>query len=170
MAKSATKQPMPTGITGQWVPPLTDQEFVFEDIDSMPAWADRNWAAYDLGPAIRVPAGDLYGEGPYHTIVAHPGDKVIFHQATSSKAAHFTVEEGDPAEVPGAGTMKPAQASNASLEDMLKTGHITPEELGSDAKAQVSNRSPKLAPMIESGQGAPEPVAPAVTAVSTPTT
>ena len=54
-------------------------------------------------------------------------------------------------------TKKLPQVSNASLEDALRTGSMTPDDLGTDAKAQVASRTPGLAKMVEEGKGAPEP-------------
>jgi len=159
MSKAATKQPMPAGGAAEvqtWVPPTDDQEFVFESIDTAPGWVDKNWAGYDSGPALQLPAGDLWGTGPYHTKTARVGDTVRFVAATPSKAAHFEVIAGEPTEENA--TKKPPQASSASLEDMLKSGVLTPDDLGPDAKAQVSGRSPALSQLVEEGEGAPDPI------------
>lgn len=152
----ATDQPMPAPSAKPWAPPDGDQEFKFEGPDSLPEWVDRNWASYDRGPALAVPAGDLFGTGPYHTRIARIGDTVKFVAATPSKAAHFVIVEGE-ASVENA-TRKIPAASNASLEDMLKGGTMTPDELGPDAKAQVAQRSPGMARMVEDGTGAPAAV------------
>lgn len=151
----------------RWSPPSADQEFVFDGLDSLPDWADRNWASYDRGPALAVPAGDIYGKAPYTTKTVRIGGTVRFVAATASKAAHFEVIEGEGSVDAGTGTLKPAQQSNASLEDMLKTGHMHPSELGTDAAAQVAQRSPELQGMIEGTVEPPAQVAPAVTAVNT---
>ena len=160
MSKSATKQPMPAGGAAEvqaWVPPKGDEEFIFESVDAAPGWIDKGWAGYDQGPALQLPAGDLFGTGPYHTKTARVGDTVKFVAATPSKPAHFEVIAGEP--VKENATKKPPQASAASLEDMLKTGMLAPDELGPDAKAQVAGRTPALSKLIEEGEGAPEPVA-----------
>jgi hypothetical protein len=147
----------PATETPVWEPPAGDQEFEFKDIQSAPAWIDKNWASYDRGPALALPAGDLFGTGPYHTKIARVGDTVFFKAATASKPAHFEVIEGEPS--PENSTIKIPQVTNASLEDMLKTGTMTPDELGPDAKAQVAGRSPGMAKLVEEGKGAPEPIA-----------
>jgi hypothetical protein len=139
-----------------WEAPTSDQEFVFESVDAAPNWIDKGWASFSQGPALALPAGDLYGTGPYHTKIARVGDTVMFKAATPSKPAHFEVVEGEP--VGDAATKKPPQASAASLEDMLKTGVMTPEDLGPDAKAQVSARTPQLSKLIEEGANAPEAI------------
>jgi hypothetical protein len=139
-----------------WEPPSGDQEFEFKDVASAPAWVDKSWASYDMGPALALPAGDLYGEGPYTTKTARVGDKVMFVAATPSKPAHFEVIAKEP--VGEDATAKPAQQSNCSLEDALKTGYLAPDDLGPDAKAQVAARSPRLKVMVEEGKGAPEAV------------
>lgn len=140
-----------------WEPPDSDQEFKFESIDAAPAWIDKGWAGYDRGPALQLPVGDaLFGEGPYTTMVARVGDTVKFVAATPSRPAHFVVIEGEPEG--DLATKKPVAATNASLEDMLKTGFMSPDDLGPDAKAQVIGRSPKLKALIEEGKGAPEPI------------
>ena len=141
-----------------WEPPKGDQEFIFEgDIGSAPAWIDKGWASYDGGPALALPVGDaLFGEGPYTTMSARVGDTVKFVAAKPSKAAHFVVIAGEP--TGDAATVKIPQVTNASLEDMLKSGTMTPDDLGPDAKAQVVGRSPKLKALVEEGKGAPEAV------------
>lgn len=151
-------QPMPQGVNvGRWLPPTSDEEFIFKDLDSAPAWIDRNWASYDRGPALALPAGDLYGKPPYTTKVARVGDKVVFTAANGAQPAKFDVIPADHSLDPGVGTIKYAQASNASLEDMLKTGVMSPEQLGTDARAQVAQRSPELQPMLEGNAPAPAP-------------
>ena len=131
-----------------WVPPKADEEFKFESPDSVPEWADKSWASYDRGPALAVPGGDLWGEGPYHTKVARVGDTVKFVAATPSKHAHFEVIEGEPTDE-GNITKRPPAYTNASLEDMIKTGWLSVDDLGADAKAQVAHRSPRLAQVME---------------------
>jgi len=141
-----------------WEPPTGDQEFEFKDIASAPAWIDKGWAGYDQGPALQLPVGDaLFGEGPYTTMTARVGDTVKFVAATPSKAAHFVVIQGEPTGENA--TVKIPQVSNVSLEDALKGGTMTPDDLGPDAKAQVVGRSPRLKKLIEEGKGAPEAVA-----------
>lgn len=156
MAKSPAPAPENADAPVAWTPPKGDQEFKFESMDAAPAWVDRNWASFSQGPALAVPAGDLFGSGPYTTNFARVGDTVKFVAATPSKPAHIVVIEGEP--TGDSATKKPPQVSAASLEDMLKTGVMTPDDLGPDAKAQVAARSPRLAKLIEEGEGAPEAV------------
>jgi len=140
-----------------WEPPSGDQEFKFESIDAAPAWVDKGWAGmYQGSPALKLPAGDLYGTGPYTTTPAKVGDTVKFVAATPSKAGHFVVIPGEP--TGDNATKLPPQQSAAQLEDMLKTGVMTPDDLGPDAKAQVIARSPRLGRLIEEGTGAPEAI------------
>ena len=156
MPEAATT-PAPAEAPEPWSPPEGDQEFEFESIESVPSWVDKNWAGYDQGPALQLPVGDaMFGEGPYTTQVARVGDTVYFKAATPSKAAHFVVVQGEP--TGDNATVKIPAASNASLEDMLKGGTMTPDDLGPDAKAQVIGRSPRLTKLIEEGKGAPEAV------------
>lgn len=136
--------------------PTADTSFDFTDIASAPAWVDKGWASYSAGPALALPAGDIYGEGPYTTVTAKVGDKVMFVAATPSRGAHFEVIRKEP--VGDQATKRPPQQSGASLEDLLKGGWITPADLGDDAKAQVLSRSPRLKALIEDGVGAPTPV------------
>lgn len=134
-----------------WQPPATDQEFVFTSMADAPAWVDRNWASFDRGPALAVPAGDaLFGTGPYTTNTARVGDTVKFMAAKGAMPARIIVipGAGDP-ETEGAGTRKVPQASNVSLEDALKTGAMVPEDLGEDAKAQVAHRTPGMRKLVE---------------------
>jgi hypothetical protein len=138
-------------------PPTSDQEFDFTDVASAPAWIDKNWASWSMGPALALPAGDIFGTPPYTTIIARVGDKVLFKAATPSKAAHFEVVQGEP--TGDQATVKIPQVSNASLEDMLKGGSMAPDELSDEAKGQVISRSPQLTKLVEEGKGAPEPVA-----------
>ena len=139
-----------------WAPPTSDQEFIFKDIESVPAWVDKSWSGYDAGPALQVPAGDIFGNGPYHTKAARVGDTVKFTVAKGATPAKFTVIQGepDPADA-SAVTRKPPQQSGASLEDMLKNGLMAPDDLGPDAKAQVTARTPGLRAMVEEGVGMP---------------
>lgn len=139
-----------------WKAPPNDEQFVFESLDAAPTWVDRNWASFDRGPALALPAGDILGEGPYTTKTARVGDTVMYKAATPSKGAHFEVIEGEP--VDDQATKKPPQQSSCSLEDALKTGYLTPDDLGPDAKAQVTARSPKMKRLIEEGEAAPEAV------------
>jgi hypothetical protein len=139
----------------QWVPPKEDQEFVFEGLDKAPSWIDKGWASYNMGPALALPAGDLFGEGPYHTKTARVGDTVIFKAASPSKTAHFEVVVGEPTEDM---QVRIPQVSAASLEDMLKTGWLSKDDLSEDAKAQVLNRSPRLRALIEEDAGKPDEV------------
>ena len=149
--------PTPDEKAKEWEAPTTDQEFKFESVDKAPEWVDKSWASFDRGPALALPAGDLFGTGPYHTKIARVGDTVKFVAATPSKAAHFVVIEGEPVEENA--TKKIPQVTNASLEDMLRGGTMTPDDLGPDAKAQVAGRTPGLSKLIEENKNAPEPVA-----------
>lgn len=144
-----------------WTPPDSDQEFVFESIDAAPAWVDKGWAGFDRGPALQVPAGllDDGGNGPYHTKTARVGDKVVFTAAKGAYPARLDVIAGELDPKEGGSTRKPPQASACSLEDALRTGAMTVEDMAEDAKAQVAARTPSLGRMIENGQGAPEPQA-----------
>jgi hypothetical protein len=140
----------------EWEPPTSDQEFVFEGMDSVPAWVPKDWAGFNQGPALQVPAGDIMGfTGPYHTKVARLGDTVVFTAAKGATPAKLTVIPGEP--IGDQATKKPAQQSNCSVEDALKTGMMTPDDLGDDAKAQVAARSPGMKKLVEEGKGAPEP-------------
>lgn len=141
----------------QWAPPESDQEFEFKDVESAPAWVDRNWASYSMGPALAVPAGDLFGGQPYTTNTARVGDTVMFKVATPSKPAHIVVVPGEPTDDENI-TLKPPQASAASLEDMIRSGVMTPDDLSPEAKGQLLSRSPHLRQLVEEGKGAPEAV------------
>lgn len=143
-----------------WEPPDSDQEFVFENVASAPEWVDKSWASFDRGPALAVPAGNLDNTGPYHTKTARVGDKVMFVAAKGAVPAHMEVihMDIDPA-VEGAGTRKLPQVSACSLEDAIRTGAMTPDDLGEDAKAQLLDRTPGLRRMVEDGTGVPEPQA-----------
>ena len=149
MARNATPAPAPADgeKAKPWTPPPGDQEFVFESVDASPAWIDKGWASFDRGPALALPAGDLYGTGPYHTVTARVGDKVVYTAAKGAMPAKFTVIPGDP--FPEDYTPKPPQQSGAQLEDLLKQGYLSPDKLGSDAKAQVAARSPRFKGLIE---------------------
>lgn len=138
-----------------WSPPDGDQDFVFTTIQEAPAWVDRTWASFDHGPALAVPAGDVaFGSGPYTTKIAHPGDTVKFVAAKGAVPAHMEVIPGAPEGE--SVTRRIPQATNASLEDMLKVGTMAPDDLGDDAKAQVAQRTPAMKRLVEEGKGAPE--------------
>ena len=156
-AEEGTTTPMPAPVPAEpWSPPAGDEEFVFSDIASAPSWVDKGWASYNNGPALAVPAGDVYGAPPYTTKVARVGDTVKFLAATPSKPAHFEIIAGEPVEENA--TKKPPQASAASLEDMIRTGVMTPDDLAPEAKGQVTARSPQLTKLVEEGVAAPDPV------------
>jgi hypothetical protein len=124
--------------------PTSDEEFEFTDINSIPGWCDKGWAGYDQGPALQLPR-DLTFKGPYSTITAHIGDKVVFTAAKGAKAASFTVIQKDVSDEEGKGTQKPGAVSNASLEDLLATGKLKIEDLSDDAKGQLILRNPSFA-------------------------
>lgn len=150
------QSPAPTPAAEPWEPPTSDQEFVFESVDAAPGWVDKSWASFDRGPALAIP-NDFYGTGPYTTQVARVGDKVVYTAPKGASPGKVTVIPGEPdPAVAGSGTKKPPAQSNASLEDMLKTGMLTPDQLGADAKAQVAGRSPGMARLVNEGKGAPE--------------
>jgi hypothetical protein len=153
MAKSSNTTPAPTPGENQvevWTPPSGDEEFEFTTIQDAPGWVDRGWASFDRGPALAVPAGDLYGEGPYHTTFAHVGDKVVYTAPRGATPAKLSVIAREPG--PENAARKPPQQTSASLEDMLKNGFITPDDLGAEGKAQVASRSPRLGRLLE-GEG-----------------
>ena len=83
----------------------------------------------DRGPALASEAGDLYGQGPYHTVSARVGDKVVYTAAKGAMPPKFTVIPGDPAGVDEA-TPLPPQQSGASLEDLIKQGYLAPSDMG----------------------------------------
>jgi hypothetical protein len=137
--------------------PTSDQEFTFKSMADAPAWVDPNWASFDRGPALALPANPVYdGVGPYTTITARVGDKVVFTAAKGAQPAKFTVVQADSSTEEGVGTRRMPAMTNASLEDQLKTGWMTPDELGSDAAAQVIARSPGMRKLIEEGKNAPK--------------
>lgn len=156
MADPAANPTPPAVPAERWTPPENDEEFVFENIASAPSWVDKGWASYNMGPALAVPAGDIFGTPPYTTKVARVGDTVLFKAATPSKPAHFEVIAGEPTGENA--TVKVPQASAHSLEDALKTGVLTPEDLSPEAKGQVIARSPELRALVEEGKQAPDPV------------
>jgi hypothetical protein len=140
---------------GPWEPPTEDTEFVFDGVDHAPGWVDKNWASFDRGPALAVPVGDIYSDGPYTTQSARIGDTVKFVANKGATAAHFEVIRGEPDPAKGV-TKRVPQQSAAQEEDLLKGGWITPDDLGEDAKAQIISRSPHLRRMIEDGHGLPK--------------
>ena len=152
--QTATSNPAPASVPAEeWRPPDEDQEFVFEGIDKAPAWVDKGWASFKQGPALALPAGDILGwTGPYHTKFARLGDTVVFKATSGARPAHFEVIEGDPIEAGPA--RKPPQQSPAQLEDLLKLGYVTGDEIGEDAKQQVLARSPGMKRLVEEGIGA----------------
>lgn len=143
----ATAVATPEEAAEQWAPPGGDEEFEFTNTSEAPAWVDRNWAGYDNGPALAVPAGDYPFGQPYTTVTAHPGDTVKWMAATPSKGAHAVVIPGEPTGENA--TRKPPMQSNCSLEDALKGGYLTVEDLSDDAKGQVVTRSPHFRAIIE---------------------
>ncbi len=153
---TSAADPVANAPAKEWQAPDGDQEFVFESMQAAPEWVDKSWAGFSNGPALALPAGDLFGTGPYTTKIARVGDTVIYKAATPSKAAHFEVIEGEP--VGDNATKKPPQVTAASLEDMLKSGVLSADDLGPDAKAQVIGRTPGLSKLIEEGKNAPDAI------------
>jgi hypothetical protein len=141
-----------------WEPPTSDQEFVFESLDSAPSWVDKNWATFDRGPALAVPMGAMDGIAAYHTAPARPGDTVKYVAAKGASPGHFVIVPGvpDPSK-PGQVTKAVPQQSAASLEDLLRGGLLTPDDLSDTDKAAVIASHPGLRGLIEEGKGAPEP-------------
>jgi hypothetical protein len=74
----------PVVAAAAWVPPTGDQEFVFTDMASLPAWADPGWQSNDnTGPALAVPGFVFAEDGAqmdrsqaYHSNIARVGDTV----------------------------------------------------------------------------------------------
>jgi hypothetical protein len=156
MATSKSLAPSPARDKPKvWEAPDSDQEFVFEGMDSVPGWIDKSWAGFSRGPALALPS-DLLGDGPYTTRMARIGDTVVFKKATPSKPAHFDVVEGEPTGENA--TKKPPQQTAASLEDMIKTGFMTPDDLGPIGREEVASRSPKLRTLLMEGKNAPEAI------------
>jgi len=138
-----------------WEPPKDEQEFVFEGIDKAPAWVDKNWAGFSQGPALAIPQGNINGwTGPYHTKFARIGDTVKFIPAKGSREARLVIIEGTRENKDG--TKRLPAISNASLEDQLKLGWLTVDDLGEDAKGQVLARTPGMKRLIEEGVGEPD--------------
>jgi hypothetical protein len=79
-----TEAEAPVVAAAAWVPPTGDQEFVFTDMSSVPAWVDPGWQSNDnTGPALAVPGFVFAPEGvqmdrsqAYHTNIARVGDTV----------------------------------------------------------------------------------------------
>ena len=139
--------------------PNKESTFVFESVDKCPNWIDRNWAGFDRGPALQIPTELLpSGDAPYTTKVARVGDTVVFTPAKGGMPAKFDVIAGLPDPGNGIGTKRMPAVTNASLEDQLKTGTISPDDLGTDAAAQVVARSPGFRKLVEEGKNAPETV------------
>jgi hypothetical protein len=153
-ADPATSEP--PAAAPEWEPPTSDQEWKVTKIDEAPAWVDKGWASWSQGPAVAVPTSGLLSEGPYTTAIARSGDTIKFIAGTPSKEAHFEIIQGEP--TGDQATKKPIAATNASLEDMLKSGLMSPDDLSDEAKGQVVSRSPKLKGLIEEGKGAPEAI------------
>ncbi len=128
-----------------WVPPTSDQEFVFDTVDAIPAWADKSWATYSNGPALAVPTGDLFVTQPYTTAIAHKGDTVKYSVDSNS----ITVVAAPPPATPDEAPKRAVQTSAASLEDQLKSKAIEAGDLDDDAKAQVISRTPALKSKLE---------------------
>lgn len=161
-------KPKPSAGSPDWEAPTERMEWTFEgDVQAAPEWIDRGWAGFDRGPALHIPAGDLWGNGPYTTKTARSGDTIVFVPAQGAKVAHFEVLQGEQTVEKG-GTVLPAQASQASLEDMVKLGHLAPDSMGAEAKGQVAVRTPSLAKVM-SGEAKPPAEAQPVAVSASPT-
>jgi hypothetical protein len=148
---------------GDFQPPAGREEFVFDgNPESLPEWLNKSDLGY--GPSINVPASDYPFTGAYTTLRATVGDTVVWTPAKGARGGHFDVIKGEPdtREM----TKRPAQESPAQLEDLIKLGHVTPDDLGQDAKTQLLVRSPLFRPMVEEGVGLPEKQEPTVVAGS----
>jgi hypothetical protein len=131
--KTMAEPSAPQGFSG-------GQMYKYEgDLSGLPDWADKGWATYDRGPALAVPRGDPFGQ-PYSTVVARIGDYIFVNK----RGDRFTVVRAEElGEEPGEETtepQKPAQETQASLEDLDRTGFKPYEDLNIEAKSQMLAR------------------------------
>ena len=129
-----------------WVPPKDKQEYVVtEKMADVPEWIDKGWVGFG---ALKVPVGDYPFDSPYTTEKAEPGDTIQFSPAGATRGGHFTVVKNtDPDQAKS--TPRPAQESAATLEDLLKSGHLAPDEMRASDKQQVRVRSPKFQSILD---------------------
>ena len=158
-----TREVKPYPGSPDWVPPTSEQEWKFEgDPLAGPDWIDPGWAGFQAGPVLQVPTGDLWGKGAYTASPARVGDTIKFLPAKGAYPARFVVVPGEEPEKNA--TKLPAQQSAAQLEDLIKGGYLMADDLGEDAKAQVTLRSPQLAKVVTGEVTIAEKQEPAVTA------
>ena len=132
-----------------------------------PAWVDKGWAGFDRGPALQVPVNLHGGPGPYTTTTARVGDTVKFMKNRGATPARIMVIPGeiDP-QAAGATTKKPPQQTNASLEDLIRTGFSAAADLNQEALTQVVSRSPWMTPYIAAPDGTGASIPTPVTVVT----
>jgi hypothetical protein len=124
------------------------------DMASAPEWIDRGWASYDAGPALAVPRGDP-NASPYTTVSARVGDTVVYTPPKGrggGTGTYTVVRAEESGEQPGAEplnlgagdrstpTFRPAAQTEATLEDLVKTGMVSPDEMDPEARAQYEAR------------------------------
>ena len=128
------------------------QMFKYEgDLGSVPEWADKGWATYDRGPALAVPRGDPLGQ-PYTTVVARIGDYVFVNK----RGDRFTVVRAEEiGEEPGGEQepQKPAQETQASLEDLDRGGKLPYDSMNVEAQSQMLARGTAPPEAMEEAAG-----------------
>lgn len=148
--------------------PAKEDTFIYDgNLNGIPSWADKGWATYDQGPALAVPVGDPFGQ-PYTTAVARIGDTVI--RTNTSRDGHprhdrFKVIPAQELGLQPGGDQPsnlPAQTTQATLEDLDKTGLLPKEEMNLEQQAQMDVRAVASGTQLPDGNlpGSGAPAAP----------
>lgn len=127
-------------------PPKEAQSFTYDGKpDSIPDWADRGWAGYDAGPVLNVPNSDPNPnhQDAYSSVICRVGDTVVYTPGPRGAVGGFKVvraEEsgGQPGGEPS--DFRPPAQTEASLEDLVRTGQIKVEDMDPEARAQYEAR------------------------------
>ena len=129
------------GAAGAQAPDRATEQFKYEGRnDDLPEWIDKGWAGWDQGPALQVPRNDPR-RGPYVTQTVRAGDTVVYEPGKNGVFGKFHVEQGVPDEVDAeAAAFRPAQETQASLEDMVFGGTVEIDRLTPEAKGQLYSR------------------------------
>lgn len=147
--QAPAEAPAPTWGRPGFKPPQDRQEFVFEDAQSVPEWVDKGWMGWDGGIVINVPQGDPL-KSPYTTKVARRGDTVVYVPGNNGAFGKFEVitpPAGVPQDFDYEANFRPKAWSEADLEDLIKTGATTLDEMDPDARSQVLYRRAGVRPL-----------------------
>ena len=137
------------------------ESYTFEgDVSGAPDWVDRGWMSYDRGPALAVPKGDPRKQ-PYSTVPCRVGDTIVHTPGESEDdpGSFEVVRAEETGRDPGGEPWRPPGMAEASLEDLVKTGNVSPDDMNEEARAQYEARKMGSPLNPESAKAANQPKA-----------